>query len=132
MQTVLTPRREFWLLLTLAGIQFTHVLDFMIIMPLGPQLRDLFSINDAQFGFLVSAYTFAAGASGLLAASFVDRFERKRLLLVLYVAFSVATLGCAVAWSYASLVAARIATGLFGGVLSALVQTMVEIGRAHV
>ena len=119
MQTVLTPRRDFWLLMTLAGIQFTHVLDFMIIMPLGPQLRDLFAINDAQFGFLVSAYTFAAGASGLLAASFVDRFERKRLLLVLYVLFALTTLACALAPSYGLLMAARVAAGTFGGILSA-------------
>ena len=125
MQTVLTPRREFWLLMTLAGIQFTHVLDFMIIMPLGPQLRDLFAINDAQFGFLVSAYTFAAGASGLLAASFVDRFERKRLLLVLYVLFALTTLACALAPSYGLLMAARVAAGTFGGILSAMTQTVI-------
>jgi predicted MFS family arabinose efflux permease len=125
MQTVLTPRREFWLLMTLAGIQFTHVLDFMIIMPLGPQLRDLFAINDAQFGFLVSAYTFAAGVSGLLAASFVDRFERKRLLLVLYVLFALTTLACALAPSYGLLMAARVAAGTFGGILSAMTQTVI-------
>ena len=71
MHTALTPRREWALLLTLAGVQFTHVLDFMIMMPLGPQLTALFGISDAQFGLLVSGYTFAAGVSGLLAASFV-------------------------------------------------------------
>jgi predicted MFS family arabinose efflux permease len=70
MHTELTPRRELALLLTLAGIQFTHVLDFMIMMPLGPQLTALFAISDAQFGLLVSAYTFAAVVSGLLAAFF--------------------------------------------------------------
>ena len=65
----LTPRRELWLLLTLAGIQFTHILDFMIMMPLGPQFTQLFAISDAQCGLLVSAYTRAAGASGLLAST---------------------------------------------------------------
>jgi predicted MFS family arabinose efflux permease len=125
MQTVLTTRREFWLLLTLAGIQFTHVLDFMIIMPLGPQLRELFLINDAQFGFLVSAYTFAAGISGLLAASFVDRFERKRLVIFLYALFGLTTLACALAPSYALLMAARVAAGMFGGILSAMTQTVI-------
>jgi predicted MFS family arabinose efflux permease len=125
MQTVLTPRREFWLLMTLAGIQFTHVLDFMIIMPLGPQLRALFEINDAQFGFLVSAYTFAAGVSGLLAASFVDRFERKRLMVVLYVAFGLTTLACALSPSYGWLMASRVAAGTFGGILSAMTQTVI-------
>jgi predicted MFS family arabinose efflux permease len=116
---------ERWILWVLAGIQFSHIVDFMIMMPLGPQITRQFGIGDAAFGFLVSSYTWAAAISGLVASAYVDRFDRKRLLLVLFVAFSVATLGCAVAWSYASLVAARIATGLFGGVLSALVQTMV-------
>jgi predicted MFS family arabinose efflux permease len=89
--STLSPRREFWLLLTLAGIQFTHILDFMIMMPLGPQLRQVFGISDAQFGLLVSAYTFSAGASGLLAAFYVDRFGRKKLLLFMYALFAVAT-----------------------------------------
>lgn len=125
MHTALTPRRELALLLTLAGIQFTHVLDFMIMMPLGPQLTALFAISDAQFGLLVSAYTFAAGASGLLAASFVDRFERKRLLLVLYVLFGLTTLACALAPTYGMLMLARIAAGVFGGMLSAMTQTII-------
>ena len=85
MTASLSPRRELWLLLTLAGIQFTHILDFMIMMPLGPQFTRIFAITDAQFGLLVSAYTFAAGASGLLASTYIDRFDRKKLLLVLSV-----------------------------------------------
>jgi predicted MFS family arabinose efflux permease len=123
--TTLASRREFWLLLTLAGIQFTHILDFMIMMPLGPQFRQIFGISDAQFGVLVSAYTFAAGASGLLAAFYVDRFGRKKLLLILYALFALATLACGLAASYEQLMAARIAAGIFGGVLSALSQTIV-------
>jgi predicted MFS family arabinose efflux permease len=121
----LTPRRELWLLITLAGIQFTHILDFMIMMPLGPQFTALFGISDAQFGLLVSAYTLAAGASGLLASTYIDRFGRKRLLLVLYTLFAAATLACGLAPGYAFLMAARIAAGVFGGVLSALCQTIV-------
>lgn len=121
----LSPRRELWLLLSLAGIQFTHILDFMIMMPLGPQFRALFGISDAQFGLLVAAYTLAAGGSGLLASTYIDRFGRKRLLLALYVLFGLATLACGLAPSYAFLMAARIAAGLFGGVLSALCQTIV-------
>ena len=121
----LTPRRELWLLLTLAGIQFTHILDFMIMMPLGPQFTRLFAISDAQFGLLVSAYTLSAGASGLLASTYIDRFGRKRLLLVLYVLFGLATLACGVAPTYGTLMAARILAGAFGGVLSALSQTIV-------
>ncbi len=123
--STLTPQRELWLLLTLAGVQFTHILDFIIMMPLGPQFTQLFGITDAQFGVLVSAYTLAAGASGLAASAYVDRFDRKRLLLVLYVLFAVATLACALAPGYNSLMAARVAAGIFGGVLSALSQTIV-------
>jgi predicted MFS family arabinose efflux permease len=121
----LTPRRERWLLLTLAGVQFTHILDFMIMMPLGPQFTALFRISDAQFGLLVSAYTLAAGASGLVASTYIDRFGRKRLLLVLYVLFAAATLACGLAPSFGALMVARIAAGVFGGVLSALCQTIV-------
>ena len=113
------------LLLTLAGIQFTYIVDFMVMMPLGPQFTRLFGITDAQFGLLVSAYTLAAGLSGLLASAFVDRFERKRLLLWLYVAFALATLACGLAPTYGLLMVARIAAGLFGGVMTALIQTVV-------
>ncbi len=121
----LSPRRELWLLLTLAGIQFTHILDFMIMMPLGPQFTRLFVISDAQFGLLVSAYTLAAGASGLLASTYIDRFGRKRLLLSLYILFGLATLACGLAPTYGTLMAARVLAGAFGGVLSALCQTIV-------
>lgn len=122
---VLPPRRELWLLLTLAGIQFTHILDFMIMMPLGPQLTRLFGISDAQFGLLVSAYTLSAGVSGLLAATYIDRFGRKRLLMVLYVLFGLATLACGVAPTYGALMVARVLAGMFGGVLSAVGQTII-------
>ena len=125
MTQALAPKRELWLLLTLAGIQFTHIVDFMIMMPLGPQFTRLFGIADSQFGLLVSAYTFSAGISGLMATVYVDRFGRKRLLLVLYALFGFATLSCGLAEGYASLMAARIAAGCFGGVLSALSQTIV-------
>ena len=121
----LTPRRERWLLLTLAGIQFTHILDFMIMMPLGPQFTALFGISNAQFGLLVSAYTLSAGFSGLMAATYIDRFGRKQLLLSMYSLFGLATLACAFAPDYVWLMVARVAAGLFGGVLSALSQTIV-------
>jgi predicted MFS family arabinose efflux permease len=119
------PLNERALLFTLAGIQFTHIVDFMVMMPLGPQFTQLFGISDAQFGLLVSAYTLAAGVSGLAASAFVDRYERKRLLLSLYFAFALATLACGLAPTYAALMGARIAAGLFGGVMGALVQTVV-------
>jgi predicted MFS family arabinose efflux permease len=121
----LTPRRERWLLFTLAGIQFTHILDFMIMMPLGPQFTALFGISNAQFGLLVSAYTLSAGLSGLMASTYIDRFSRKHLLLTMYTLFGLATLACGLAPDYVWLMVARVAAGLFGGVLSALAQTIV-------
>jgi predicted MFS family arabinose efflux permease len=125
MHTKLTARRELLLLLSLAGIQFTHIVDFMIMMPLGPQLTRLFAISFAEFGLLVSAYTVAAGLSGLFATTFIDRFGRKRLLLTLYVLFALTTVACGVAPTYGWLMAARIASGFFGGVLSTMTQTII-------
>ncbi len=117
--------REKLLLWSLAAINFTHIVDFMIMMPLGPELTRLFAISDAQFGLLVSAYSLAAGASGMLASTVIDRFERKRALLFLYAGFTLATLCCGLAPGYATLMGARVAAGVFGGVLGALVQTIV-------
>ena len=121
----LDPGRERVLLLTLAGIQFCHILDFMVMMPLGPVLIRELGIGTHEFGLLVSAYTFTAAITGLLAAVFVDRFERKRLLLIMFGLFALATLACALAPNSATLLAARGLAGAFGGVLGAMVQTMV-------
>src|SRR5512134_1314399 len=103
MQTPLSPQRETYFLLTLAGIQFSHILDFMIMMPLGPVLMAEFGIGTHEFGLLVASYTFSAAFCGLLAATFIDRFERKRLLIVLFILFGMATLACGFAPSYAML-----------------------------
>jgi predicted MFS family arabinose efflux permease len=112
-------------LLTLAGIQFTHILDFMIMMPLGPQLIQALHIDTHEFGLLLSSYTFTAAASGLLAAAYVDRFDRRRLMLALYVLFMLATLACGLAPNFGALLVARALAGAFGGILGALVQTMI-------
>jgi len=113
------------LLLTLAAVQFTHIVDFMIVMPLGPQFMRLFAIGPQQFGFMVSAYTFAAAASGFVAAFWIDRLDRRRALLGLYAGFVVATALCGIAPGYPLLVAARIVAGMFGGVLGGLVFAIV-------
>ena len=95
------------------------------MMPLGPQLTSLFGISFAEFGLLVSTYTVAAGISGLFATTFVDRFDRKRLLVVLYALFALTTVACGIAPTYGWLMAARIASGFFGGVLSTMTQTII-------
>ncbi len=125
MHPPLAPQREKYLLLTLAGIQFSHVLDFMIMMPLGPMLMSTFGISTHEFGLLVASYSFSAALSGLFAATFVDRFERKRLLLGMFALFGLATLACGLAPGYATLLIARGLAGAFGGVMGALVQTMI-------
>ncbi|MDZ4254998.1 MAG: MFS transporter [Sulfuritalea sp.] len=125
MPAALDPARERMLLLTLAGVQFAHILDFMIMMPLGPILMQELGVGTHEFGLLVSSYTFSAAFTGLLAAMFVDRFERKRLLLTMFALFAVATLACGLAPGYWTLLAARGTAGAFGGVLGSMVQTMV-------
>ncbi|MHB1238711.1 MAG: MFS transporter [Gallionella sp.] len=125
MPNTLTPQRERYLLLTLAGIQFSHILDFMIMMPLGPILIAAFGISTHEFGLLVASYSFSAALSGLFAATFIDRFERKRLLLIIFGLFGLATLACGLAPGYATLIVARGLAGTFGGVMGAMVQTMV-------
>lgn len=121
----LSPTAERLFLLTLAGIQFSHILDFMIMMPLGPILMQALEIGAPEFGLLVASYSFSAAISGLLAATFIDRFERKRLLLWCFAFFALSTLACALANGYSTLLVARGLAGIFGGIMGALVQTMI-------
>lgn len=120
----LPRRRELALLVTLAAIQFTHVVDFMIMMPLAPQLMRLWDIGPQAFGALVSAYTFAAAASGLLSVFVIDRYDRRHALLSLYGGFVLATALCGLAPGYEAL-AARVLAGAFGGVLGAQILAIV-------
>lgn len=105
----------------LAFLQFTIILDFMIISPMGAMLMPALKITTAQFGSVVSAYAFAAGFSGILAAGFADRFDRKRLLLFFYSGFILGTFLCGIANSFQFLMVARTVTGLFGGVIGSIV-----------
>jgi predicted MFS family arabinose efflux permease len=105
----------------LAFLQFTIVLDFMIISPLGAVMMPALDVGPRQFGLTVSAYAFSAGISGFLAAGFADRFDRKKLLLFFYVGFLLGTALCAIASTYQLLLVARIVTGLFGGVIGSVV-----------
>jgi len=118
-------RTEFLLLLTLAFIQFTNVMDFMIIMPLGNQLMKIFAISPKQFGYIVSSYTITAGVVGFAGAFFIDNFNRKKILLVSYLGFIAGTFTCALAPTFEWMMAARVLTGAFGGVLGTLVLSIV-------
>lgn len=111
---------EKFIIALLATLQFTVVLDFMVLSPLGYILLDKLSITTSQFGLVVSAYAFSAGASGLLTAGFADKFDRKKLLLFFYVGFLVGTLFCGIAPTYHLLLAARVFTGIFGGVIGSI------------
>jgi DHA1 family inner membrane transport protein len=118
-------RREAVLLLILASVQFTSIVDFMVVMPLGPQLMRKLQINAAQFGWIVASYTVAAGVAGLLASSIMDRFGRKSAFLTLYTGFLVGTLFCGLSTGYGMLVVARVLTGAFGGILGGLALAII-------
>ncbi|GLQ52215.1 MFS transporter [Dyella flava] len=109
----------------LAFLQFTIVLDFMLLAPLGAIVIPALKITPEQFGEVVSAYAFSAGVSGILAAGFADRFDRKKLLLFFYTGFMAGTLCCALAHSYTALLLARMVTGLFAGVVGAASMAIV-------
>lgn len=113
-------RYQIFIIVILAILQFSVILDFMVLSPLGAILLPELNITTTQFGFVVSAYAFSAGASGLLAAGFADRFDRKKLLLFFYIGFIVGTILCGLAPTYHLLLIARIVTGIFGGVISAV------------
>jgi len=118
-------KNEKFLLWTLALINFIHIVDFMILMPLGPQLMRIFEISPREFGLLVSSYTFSAGISSFFGAFFLDRFDRKKILLWVYMGFTLATLACALSPSYSILLFARVLSGLFGGLTSALILAII-------
>ncbi len=117
--------KEKIILLLLAAINFTHILDFMIMMPLGNYLMPYFNISSQQFSMLVAAYTFSAGISGFLAAFFVDKYDRKKVLLIGYTGFLIGTLCCALSPTYSILLISRILAGIFGGLIGAQVLSIV-------
>ena len=118
-------RQERLVLLILAAVQFATIVDFMIVMPLGPQLMRTLDIGPAEFGLIVSSYTFAAGAAGLVASSVIDRFARRTTFMILYGGFLVGTVWCAFAGNYQALVAARVLTGAFGGILGGMSMAII-------
>lgn len=115
-------RRERLALATLAAVQFTHIMDYMMLMPLGAHLMELLDISAAQFSYLVASYSLAAAATGFAGGFVLDRYDRKRALLTLYTGFGLATLACALAPNYTVLLFARLLAGAFGGLAGAVVM----------
>ncbi|HMR56318.1 MAG TPA: MFS transporter [Cyclobacteriaceae bacterium] len=116
---------EVFVIAILTILQFSIILDFMVLSPLGPILRPALNVSTAQFGIVVAAYAISAGLSGLLAAGFADKYDRKKLLLFFYTGFILGTLFCGLAPTYPLLLAARIFTGVFGGVIGSITFAIV-------
>jgi predicted MFS family arabinose efflux permease len=112
-------------LLVLAAAQFTNLVDFVVVMPLGPRIMRTLSIGPREFSFLVSSYTFAASIVAVAASLVIDRFDRRKSFLAVVAGFTVGTISCALADGYASLLMARIVTGAFGGMLGGLALTII-------
>ena len=125
MFAALMSKKEKIILFVLAAINFTNIMDFMIMMPLGPQLMRLFQIGPQEFSVVVSSYTFSAFVSGMMSSLIIDKFDRKKSLLFMYAGFILGTFLCGMSTSYYLLIAARIFTGLFGGVIGATVMSIV-------
>jgi MFS transporter, DHA1 family, inner membrane transport protein len=122
----LSHARERAYIIILAAIQIAHILDFVIMMPLGPQFMRVFDVTPTQFSALVAAYTFSAGLVGFFGALYADHFDRKKFLLFNFTGFIIGTFMCAIATTFTSLLAARIIAGAFGGVLNACVLALVS------
>jgi MFS transporter, DHA1 family, inner membrane transport protein len=118
-------KKERIILFLLAGLNFTHILDFMIMMPLGNYLMPYFNISAKQFSFLVSAYSISAAVSGFIAAFIVDHFDRKKILVWCYIGFLLGTVACGLAPTYTLLFLARILAGIFGGIIGAQVFSII-------
>ncbi len=116
---------EWPVLLVLTAIQFVHILDFMMIMPLGPEFFRRFGITPQQFGFLVTVYTFSAAMCSFIMAFVIDRFDRKHALICFCAGFSIATLLCALSTDYQTLLCGRAVAGMFGGLLSATIFSII-------
>ena len=126
MKEKIFSRYQIFIIALLAILQFTVVLDFMVLSPLGAQLMKVLHLTTSQFGLAVSGYAFSAGISGLLAAGFADKFDRKKLLLFFYTGFITGTFLCGIAPDYKFLLSARIITGFFGGVISSISYAIIS------
>lgn len=118
-------RLEWVVLLVLASVQFTAIVDFVVVMPLGPELMRALQIGPWEYGLIVESYTFAAGIAGLVASALIDRFSRRTAFLSLFAGFLIGTFCCAIAPNYQLLIAARAVTGFFGGILGGMAMAII-------
>ncbi|MBS1920861.1 MAG: MFS transporter [Bacteroidetes bacterium] len=118
-------KNERVILFLLAALNFTQLLDFIIMMPLSNYLLPYLKITAFQFSLLVASYSVSAFISGLIIALFVDKFDRKKSLLFAYIGFLAGTLACGFSFTYEFLLASRILAGLFGGIIGAQVLAIV-------
>lgn len=118
-------RKELIILVTLAFVQFSNILDGMILMPLAPTIKDAFLIDTRHFGWLVSSFGIAAGCSAFFSTFWADKFDRKKILIILYIGFIIGTFFCAISPNYNFFITARIFTGLFGGICGSVILAIV-------
>lgn len=125
MNTPLSTRQEVFLLLTLALVQFVAAVDFMIMPPMGPKLIKLWNISTSEFGIAVGAYILTAGICGFLGAFFIDKFDRKKLITILFAGLTAGTLVCGLAPNYTILLVGRVVAGMFGGLMGTMVFSII-------
>lgn len=125
-------RNEVFLLVVLSLMQFTFIVDYILMMPLGAEIMASFDISPKKFSYLISVYTCSAATSGFFVSFFIDRFERKKALIISYLGFSVGPILSTLSYDFDSLLIARVFSGAFGGVLTALVITMIGDALSNV
>ena len=122
---MLTRSREELLIFLLALVNFTNIIDFMVLMPLGPQINRVFHLDPQSWSLLVASYSLAAAFSGVASVFYIDKIDRKKMLLLSYIGFTVATLVCGLSHTHTMLLIARGLAGVFGGISGAIILTIV-------
>jgi predicted MFS family arabinose efflux permease len=125
MNISLTSKQENIIIFLLAAINFTHIMDFVMMAPLNPFMKDDLSITTSEFGILLSVYTIAAGVSGIIGFFFIDKYDRRTAVFRLYEGFILANMMCAIAPGYKYFMLARVLAGLFGGILGGLIMSII-------
>jgi predicted MFS family arabinose efflux permease len=117
--------REGFLLFMLAAVNFTHIMDFVIMAPLSPVMRPALDISTKQFSVLLAMYTLAAACSGIAASFFIDKFDRRNAMLFLFAGFTLSNAICAVSTTYEIFLIGRILAGGFGGMAGSVIFSIV-------